>query len=146
MLFEAKLWTARPWQAIHVLCPPFSRKPTRLQEPKTALQEVVEDAGHIFELYPKYHCECNWIEMYWGGAKRNARLNCDYTFKSLEANIDSFLDNAGDITKIRRYYKRCMNYIEAYGKCKDGCEVAKDVLEFVQKTYLSHRKVRFEEI
>ena len=26
---------------------------------KTALQETVENAGHIFELYPKYHCECN---------------------------------------------------------------------------------------
>lgn len=27
---------------------------------KTALQEAVENAGHIFELYPKYYCECNW--------------------------------------------------------------------------------------
>ncbi|OAD74371.1 hypothetical protein PHYBLDRAFT_101127, partial [Phycomyces blakesleeanus NRRL 1555(-)] len=36
---------------------------------KTAIQEVVEEAGHIFELYPKFHCECNWIECYWGAAK-----------------------------------------------------------------------------
>ncbi|OAD06485.1 hypothetical protein MUCCIDRAFT_107062 [Mucor lusitanicus CBS 277.49] len=51
-------------------------------EQRSALQEVVENAGHIFELYPKYHCECNWIEMYWGAAKREARLRCDYTVPS----------------------------------------------------------------
>jgi hypothetical protein len=113
---------------------------------KTALQEVIEDAGHIFELYPKYHCECNWIKMYWGGAKREARLNCDYTFKSLEANIESFLDKAGDIRKILKYFQRCMNYIEAYSQCKDGYQVAEDVLKFVKKSYLSHRRVPFEEI
>ena len=33
---------------------------------RTAIQETVGDAGHIFELYPKFHCECNWIERYWG--------------------------------------------------------------------------------
>ena len=28
------------------------------------LQEIVEDAGHIVILYPKFHCELNWIEYY----------------------------------------------------------------------------------
>lgn len=46
---------------------------------KSALAEVVEGAGHIIELYPKFHCECNWIERYWGAVKREARLNCEYT-------------------------------------------------------------------
>ena len=59
---------------------------------KSALQEVIEDSGHIFELYPKYHCECNWIELHWSYAKRQARLHCDYTFKSLESNLDVYLD------------------------------------------------------
>ena len=112
---------------------------------KTALQETVEKAGHIFELYPKYHCECNWIEMYWGGAKREARLHCDYTFKSLEPKIPGFLDKAGDVAKIKRYFQRCMNYIDAYSKCDDGREVAGDVYKFVTKSYLSHRKVTFDE-
>ncbi|OAD70983.1 hypothetical protein PHYBLDRAFT_171043 [Phycomyces blakesleeanus NRRL 1555(-)] len=26
---------------------------------KTALYEAVKDSGHIFELYPKFHCKCN---------------------------------------------------------------------------------------
>ncbi|KAI9329106.1 hypothetical protein BD770DRAFT_477956 [Pilaira anomala] len=92
----------------------FLQKRPDFAAQKTALEETVVEAGHIFELYPKYHCECNWIEMYWGGAKREARLHCDYTFKSLEAKIPDFLDKAGDIRKIRRYFQRCMNYIDDY--------------------------------
>lgn len=112
----------------------------------TALEETVVGGGHIFELYPKYHCETNWIEMYWGGAKREARLHCDYTFKSLEAKIPDFLDKAGDIRKIRRYFQRCMNYIDAYSRCSDGREVVSDVYKFVTKSYLSHRKVTYEDL
>jgi len=108
---------------------------------KTALQHVVESSGHIFELYPKYHCECNWIEMYWGATKREARLKCDYTFRSLDANINAYLDNASDVKKIRKYFQHCMNYIDAYSQCQDGLEVALDVQKFVTKKYLSHRKV-----
>lgn len=112
---------------------------------KKALQETVENAGHIFELYPKYHCECNWIEMYWGYAKWEARLHCDYTFSSLEKNVPSFLDKAGSQARIRRYFQRSMRYIEAYSNCSDGREVHKDVYKFVTKKYLSHRKVYFNE-
>lgn len=115
------------------------------KDQKSALEEVVINSGHIFELYPKYHCECNWIEMYWGGAKREARLKCDYTFASLEKNIDNFLDTAANIKKIRRYFQRCMNYIDAYSECQDGREVAENIKKFVTKKYLSHRKVKFTE-
>lgn len=115
------------------------------KEQKSALEEVItkSENRHIFELYPKYHCECNWIEMYWGAAKREARLRCDYTFKSLENNIHSFLDKGGDLTHIRRYFRRSMDYIEAYSKDgADGKEVALEVKKFVEKRYLSHRKIR----
>ncbi|EIE88582.1 hypothetical protein RO3G_13293 [Rhizopus delemar RA 99-880] len=123
--------------ALHFLenCPDFKNQ-------KSVLEEVIITSGHIFELYPKYHCECNWIEMYWGAAKREARLKCDYTFKSLEENIDSFLDKAGDLAHIRRYFRRSMDFIEAYSRCTDGREVVQVVKKFVEKKYLSHRKVR----
>lgn len=112
---------------------------------KSALQEATEHAGHIFELYPKYHCECNWIERYWGSAKRIARLNCDYTFKSLENNVGAFLDEAGNIEHIRRSFRRCMEYIEAYSMQKNGEEVALDLKKFVNKTFQSHRRIgRFD--
>lgn len=108
---------------------------------KSALEEIVEGAGHIFELYPKYHCECNWIELYWGAAKREARIKCDYSFKSLEANLNTFLDHASDVKMIRKYYQHCMNYVEAYSQCEDGREVAENLKKFVTKRYLSHRRV-----
>lgn len=60
---------------------------------KSALEETVTSAGHIFELYPKYHCECNWIERYWGAEEKEARRECDYSFKSLDRYINAFLDS-----------------------------------------------------
>jgi hypothetical protein len=29
----------------------------------------VTSHGHICDFYPKYHCELNFIEQYWGAAK-----------------------------------------------------------------------------
>ncbi|OAD80134.1 hypothetical protein PHYBLDRAFT_101322, partial [Phycomyces blakesleeanus NRRL 1555(-)] len=62
------------------------------KEQKTVICEVVEANDHIFEMYPKFHCKCNWIERYWGAAKDLARKESDYTFKSLKVNVDSYLD------------------------------------------------------
>ncbi|EIE92387.1 hypothetical protein RO3G_17258 [Rhizopus delemar RA 99-880] len=56
--------------------------------------------------------------MYWGAAKREARLKCDYSFK------------------------RSMDFIEAYSRCTDGREVVQEMRKFVEKKHLSHRKVR----
>jgi len=36
---------------------------------KPLLQKYVEERGHICLFLPKFHCELNPIEMYWGYAK-----------------------------------------------------------------------------
>ncbi|OAD80600.1 hypothetical protein PHYBLDRAFT_161239 [Phycomyces blakesleeanus NRRL 1555(-)] len=112
---------------------------------KTAIQEVVEEAGHIFELYPKFHCECNWIERYWGAAKRVTRLNCDYSFKSLEKNLPSFLDSASSVagspSMIRRFYKKTWRYIEAYSKFLDAKDADAEVKKFTSRISKSHRSI-----
>ena len=36
---------------------------------KPLLQGYIELYGHLCDYYPKYHCELNFIEQYWGAAK-----------------------------------------------------------------------------
>ena len=36
---------------------------------KSQLEEFVASWGHICDFYPKYHCELNVIEQYWGALK-----------------------------------------------------------------------------
>ena len=38
------------------------------------LQELIERHGHLCDFYPKYHCELNFIEQYWGAAKAQYRV------------------------------------------------------------------------
>ena len=47
-------------------------------EQKSALEEAIIASNHICEKYPKFHCECNFIERYWGYAKRETRRRCSY--------------------------------------------------------------------
>ncbi|RPA95417.1 hypothetical protein L873DRAFT_1698122, partial [Choiromyces venosus 120613-1] len=47
------------------------------------LQEELEVRGYLVAFYPKFHCEFNWIEYYWGHAKWHAWNNCNYNIESL---------------------------------------------------------------
>jgi hypothetical protein len=126
--------------AVHLL----ANQPDFLEQ-KSILAEAIEEAGHIFELYPRYHCECNPIERFWGAAKKIARQNCNYNFKSLDNNINGFLDSVsppGEIPlQVRRYFNKSFRYIEAYSNENDATEAFTIVKEF-SKLQKSHRKLR----
>ena len=44
------------------------------------IKEVVESLGHKCLFLPKFHCELNIIEYFWGASKRYTRENCDYSW------------------------------------------------------------------
>ncbi|CAG8778416.1 3058_t:CDS:10 [Gigaspora margarita] len=54
-------------------------------EQKTSIAETVEAAGHIFELYPKFHCECNFIERFLGCCKTNHPSTIRKAWRYIEA-------------------------------------------------------------
>ena len=102
---------------------------------KSILEETIEAAGHICFLLPKYHCELNPIESYWGAAKRFARFNCDYTFTGLQACVPKSLDSV-PLTSIRKFFCRCFHFIQSYSY---GCDYK--LTRFAHKKYKSHPRI-----
>ncbi|KAG2213282.1 hypothetical protein INT45_008736 [Circinella minor] len=132
----------------HTCCPShmLAAQPDFVAQ-KNALHEAVNKAGHLFALYPKYYCETNWIERYWGSAKHIARKECNYTYKALSDNLDGFLDQvlspppSSPPLEICRYYNRYWHYIHAYNDIYSVTEVFKLVEKFTSQRYRSHRRI-----
>ena len=69
---------------------------------KSQLQELVESRGHLCDFYPKYHCELNFIEQYWGAAKlRFHTVGCAATIKEMERKVINCLNDV-PLLQIRR--------------------------------------------
>ena len=71
-------------------------------EQKSSVQEVVEEAGHLCIFLPKFHCELNFIEFFWGAVKKYLREHCDYSFETLKTNLPKALESV-QISTIRKW-------------------------------------------
>lgn len=100
------------------------------------LQDKVEEMGYMVLFYPKFHCELNWIEYYWGRSKKYARDNCGYSIEALRKVVPEAVESA---TKelIGRYFRKSLRILNAY---KDGLQYGTP--DFNQTVYKSHRRVR----
>jgi hypothetical protein len=111
------------------------------QGQKEWLEETVTDAGFAIDFYPKYHCEFNYIEMFWGAAKAYARSNCNYDFNHLIQIVPVAL-NSVSLSKIRKFARKSYRYIDAYRvRGTDGNSLTPKQIEYAVKKYRQHRKI-----
>ncbi|CAG8744627.1 13827_t:CDS:2 [Cetraspora pellucida] len=85
----------------------FCNQPKDIQQPdftmqKSALEELIVERGHICIFYPKFYCELNFIEQYWGAAKRYAHEHCDYSWARLQVTVPEIFDSVL-LTTIRHF-------------------------------------------
>jgi len=61
---------------------------------KSHLEELITSHDHLCDFYPKYHCELNFIEQYWGVAKLRYRTTSKTRdMAEMEHNVTACLDD-----------------------------------------------------
>jgi hypothetical protein len=84
-------------------------------EQKSAIETLIEGRGHKCLFLPKFHCELNPIEMYWGYAKARYRQVKKTSFDHAKKEVVKALD-ACVVDTLRRFCNRTFRFIDAYCK------------------------------
>ena len=99
------------------------------------------NAYFLIDYYPKYHCEFNYIEMFWGAAKAWCRANCTF---NLDGHLNLVKEALKSVTvcKIHRLARKSYRYMDAYRvKGTDGCSLSTKMIEYAVKKYRGHRVI-----
>ncbi|KAF8588218.1 hypothetical protein K439DRAFT_1645622 [Ramaria rubella] len=101
---------------------------------KSYLEEYITSRGHICDFYPKFHCELNFIEQYWGAAKYHYHSTLKTNdIKTMEDIMLACLDKVSHL-QIIRYGNRSACFLSAYSQGLTGAEAV-----WANRKYHSHR-------
>ena len=108
------------------------------KEQRGRLVERMIGAGQHILMFPKYHCEFNFIENLWGRMKVFLRRNCEYDFAALQQSIPVAVASV-PVQVIRRYAQRCDRFMDAYRPMENGVQLTPSQVARAVKKYTSHR-------
>ena len=97
-------------------------------EQQSLVQETIEAAGHLCLFLPKFHCELNPIENFWGMVKKYLCYHCDYSFDGFKANLPKALESV-PIQMIWWWENHFFHWVEAYANVK----------AYTSRQFTSHR-------
>ncbi|KIK81045.1 hypothetical protein PAXRUDRAFT_157027 [Paxillus rubicundulus Ve08.2h10] len=103
------------------------------KEEKPLIQIIIEEAGHKCWFLPKFHCELNPIEMYWGWVKVCFCNAGDGTFPTVKCIVPEIL-GACPIQMIHAFFCKTWHYMDAYKKGLNAQQA-----EYAIKKYKSQR-------
>jgi transposase len=109
-------------------------------EQKSLVQETIKAAGHLCLFLPKFHCELNPIEYFWGMVKKYLRNHCNYSFDGLKENLPKALDLV-PIQAIRWWEHQLFRWVDAYRAVLGSVEAQLQVKQFSSRQYKSHRQI-----
>ncbi|TFK63428.1 hypothetical protein BDN72DRAFT_882113 [Pluteus cervinus] len=99
------------------------------------LELIIRAAGHECIFLPKFHCELNPIEMYWGWAKYRYREEPKENFAAAKVAAEKYLD-ACPAEVIRRFINRSFRFMSAYRRGLTGKAAA-----WAVRKQSAHRRV-----
>ncbi|KAF9007327.1 hypothetical protein BDZ89DRAFT_1231838 [Hymenopellis radicata] len=99
------------------------------------LEQIITEAGHLCIFLPKFHCELNPIEMYWGWCKHRYREIEKNSFAEAKAAAFKCLDGC-PTEVIRKFVNRSWRFMDAYRKGLTG-----DAATWAVKNQKGHRRV-----
>ncbi|KIO12001.1 hypothetical protein M404DRAFT_125666 [Pisolithus tinctorius Marx 270] len=77
------------------------------------LEQLIKDSGHECIFLPKFHCELNPIEMYWGWCKYRYRQATKVNFAAAKEAVLDVLDSC-PLEVICRFINRSYRFMSAY--------------------------------
>lgn len=108
ILEERNLWRdgMKRTEAVNLL----KSQPDYQEQREWLTETVVSESGFAIAFFPKFHCEFNHIEMFWGAAKRFARSRCNYSFNGLSRVLPLALSSV-TVAQIRRFARKCFRLV-----------------------------------